>query len=81
MNKRIGRFSLSRLTVECDTETAMAIMARCIVVRCELMYASNSFEYVAMSPEFEEVQQGEMIPAYDVIISDSGKTIEFKRKG
>lgn len=79
MDRRIGRFAMSRQLVERDPETARSIMGRCIVVRCEMMYASKTLEYVALSPEFDEVPQGEITPGYDVIISEGGKRIEFKR--
>lgn len=79
MNKRIGRFVMSIKLVERDQETARAIMGRCVVVRCEMMYANNSLEYMALSPDFDEVQEGEIAPFYEVIISNGGKLIEFKR--
>lgn len=79
MGKRLGRFAMSRQLVERDPETARAIMGRCIVVRCEMMYAHDTLEYVALSPDFDEVQHGEIAPEYDVIISNGGKSIEFKR--
>jgi hypothetical protein len=79
MNKRIGRFAISRQLAERDPETARAVMGRCIVVRCEMMYAHDTLEYMALSPDFDEVPQGQIVPEYDVIISDGGKCIEFKR--
>ena len=79
MNKRIGRFAMSRELVERDPETARAVMGRCIVVRCEMMYHMDALEYVALSPDFDELPQGMIAPEYDVIISDGGKRIEFKR--
>lgn len=48
MGKRLGRFAMSRQLVERDPETARAIMGRCIVVRCEMMYAYDTLEYVAL---------------------------------
>lgn len=79
MDKRIGRFAMSRQIVERDPKTARAIMGRCIVVRCEMMYAHDTLEYVALSPDFDEVPNGVITPEYDVIISEGGKRIEFKR--
>ena len=77
--RRIGRFAMSRMLVERDPETAMSIMGRAIVVRCEMMYERDTLEYVALSPDFDEVLPGGFIPEYSVIISDGGKRIEFKR--
>ena len=79
MDKRIGRFAMSRQLVERDPETARAVMGRCIVVRCEMMYEHDTLEYIAISPDFDEVPYGEIAPEYSVAISDGGKRIEFKR--
>lgn len=79
MSKRIGKFAMSRKLVEHDPGTAQDVMGRCIVVRCEMMYMYDTFEYIAISPDFDEVPHGMIVPEYDVIISDNGKHIEFKR--
>jgi len=79
MDRRIGRFAMSLQLAEQNPETARAVMGRCIVVRCEMMYAHETLEYVALSPYFDEVPQGMIVPEYDVVISDGGRRIEFKR--
>jgi len=79
IDRRIGRFTMSRLLVERDPETARRVMGCCIVVRCEMMYDRDVFEYIALSSDFDECQEGQMMPVYDVIISDDGGCIEFKR--
>ena len=79
MNRRIGRFSMSRQLMERDPEIARSVMGRVIVVRCEMMYHTDTLEYMALSPDFDEVPQNEIAPAYDVIISDGGRLIEFQR--
>lgn len=79
MSRRIGRFVLSRRTVESDQETAMAIMGRCIVVRCEMKYATDNFCYDALSPDFALIAVGTIVPEYTVVISNHGKTITFQR--
>lgn len=76
--RRIGRFALSAELVKRDQETARKIMGRCIVVRCEMMFEHDTLEYVALSPDFKEIEQGMITPVYDVIISNGGETIEFK---
>jgi hypothetical protein len=79
MDKRIGRFALSRQLVERDPETARAVMGRVIVVRCEMMYPTDTLEYMALSPDFDDVPQGMIVPEYEVHISEGGSRIEFKR--
>lgn len=76
---RIGKFVINHQFIISCEETARAIMGRVIVVRCEMMYAYAAFEYMAISPDFDEVPDGTIIPKYDVIISDGGQSIEFKR--
>lgn len=80
MHTRIGRFSICRKLVEYQPNTVRDVMGKCIVVRCELMYERDRFEYTAISPDFDEIKHGDIAPEYDVIISDHGKRIEFKRK-
>lgn len=79
-DNRIGRFSISRQMIERDPATVRAVMGRCIIVRCEMLYAFDHLEYMAISPDFYEVEEGSVIPEYAVLISDMGKRIEFKRK-
>ncbi len=79
MNRRIGRFAMSRQLVERDEEIARAVMGRCVVVRCEMMYMDNTLEYVAISPDFDVVPEGTVVPEYEVRISEGGSRIEFKR--
>ena len=77
--RRIGKFAISIELVERDQETARKIMGRCIVVRCEMMYHTNTLEYLAMSPDFDEIEKGMIAPEYEVHISEGGSRIEFKR--
>lgn len=57
----MGSFSLSRSLIETREEAVRELMRGCIVVRCELNYASDVFEYIAISPDFNEIETG-MIP-------------------
>ncbi len=60
--RRVGRFFIPRDLVMDDEETARAVMGRCVIVRCEMIFARDGFEYTAICPEFDEVQVGEIIP-------------------
>ena len=77
--RRLGRFVLSRILIEDYPETLRTIMGRCIILRCEMLYHMDTFEYVALSPDFDEVEQGVFPPDYEVYISEDGMCIEFKR--
>lgn len=39
-----------------------------VPVRTEYHFASNEFEYVGLSPFFEELNQGDKIPVYELTI-------------
>ena len=75
-NRRIGRFTISSRMIERSPEIVRAAMGRCIIVRCEMLFEFDALEYVAISPDFDEVQQGMISPEYEVII-DNGD-IRFK---
>ena len=77
MKNRVGKFSISNVMLERNFDIARSILSKCVVVRCEMMFANNLLEYVAISPEFDEIEPGETAPEYEVQISDNGKNIRF----
>ena len=78
MNRRLGRFSIAEKMVEDAPHHVKAVMARCIVVRCEMRW-TGTLEYVAISDHFDIVQKGERIPLY-VVTFDAVGGVEFLRK-
>lgn len=64
IHRRVGKFMISRDAVERDPLKVLAIMARCIVVRCEMLYQEQAFEYVAYSWDFMELEEGKQVPEY-----------------
>lgn len=80
ISNRRGRISISgTLLRTAEPEKLMAIMGRMIVVRCEHLWGSDTFEYEAISPDFDEVQEGCMAPQYDVVCY-SGDPFKFTFK-
>jgi len=77
-NGRIGIFRIGRKLIEDNEAIVRAIMSRVIVVRCEHMYALDVFEYMAISNDFDEVPQGEIVPKYQILIGE-GEFISFVR--
>ena len=49
----LGTFSISEVLVEREPEVVMALMGRCVVLRCEFVYHRRAFEYMAYSPDFK----------------------------
>lgn len=68
--RRIGRFTIGRTVIEDTPEVALAVMRKVIVVRAEMMYAADTVEYVALSPDFQVVEGGCSAPEYRVIVTE-----------
>ena len=69
---RMGTFKISMALIEENPKAIMQIMGRVIVVRAECMYI-NIVKYVAISPEFDEIEEGDKVPEYDVIVTAKKK--------
>lgn len=84
--KRIGAFRIGRDLVDEKPEWARAILADMIVVRCELSYASDAFEYFALSNSFDEIEPGLPAPSYECSVKEVWTTgcmriiVEWKRQ-
>lgn len=80
-NKRVGKFYVACPMANESPEMVMAVMARCVIVECQMHYIGNRFEYWAFSPDFDEVAPGEMTPEYSVLIEeiDEQFKVSFKR--
>ncbi len=46
------------------------VMKNCIVVRCEMRYDIDGFDYTAICKDFDEVPPGEMAPYYTPIFHE-----------
>jgi hypothetical protein len=81
ITKRVGKFALSRAFVESNPDVAMTIMGMCIIVRGETIYYSDMIEYVAISPFFELLDPGKLVPEYSVLQKeiDGNVTISFRK--
>lgn len=81
IRRRIGRFYVARPMIEANPQAMMAIMAKCIIVECSCRYRRDEFEYWALSPEFDEIEVGEIEHDYAVTIEevDEKFNVSFKR--
>jgi len=79
-DRRFGKFAISAQLMEADKHTVCMALSGCVVVRCEMIYAYDNFEYTAWRSDFAQVPEGEIIPWYDVLILDYGNKIEFKKR-
>lgn len=87
---RLGQFSIARayiLSPECFG-FIQYLFGQVIVIRAEMMFASDSVQYIGYSPEFDILPDGVEIPIYDLSLeqekTDDDKlaitNIEFKRR-
>jgi hypothetical protein len=66
LNRRLGRFHVSRELLNQQPEKLKPIFANVIVVEAQMRWVSDSVEYLAMSDRFERVPYGQMAPFYDI---------------
>jgi len=66
--ERLGKFRISQRAVLEHKESVAKAMSGMVVVRCESRFDTNSLEYVAWSPNFRKIAEGEMPPVYDLIV-------------
>ncbi len=65
LKPRRGRFSLTREAIwSSDYDLLKVVFGDIIVVRAEFLFAEDKLEYTAMSPKFDEIQEGGQIPEY-----------------
>ena len=67
--RRIGRLRIPRdLYEEINILFKELLMSQILVFRCEMIYLQRVFELEVQCDEFEEIEEGERIPDYEVII-------------
>ena len=73
-NNQLGIFRISYEFVDEQPEFVAEVFAemKAVVVRCELLYDCNEFEYTAISPLFKaKSKDSEPAPIYDLTIEES----------
>lgn len=81
LHNRVGKFSIDVQTVRELPQTVQAIMGDCIIVRCEHLFPSDSFEYIAYSKMFEVVGKGSVINTYSIEIDYDTGDYKFIKEG
>jgi len=79
---RLGQFNIQRSAIIESPELVMAITARMIIYRAEMMFHKDCVEYIAISDLFDEVEQGECPPEYMMVIeiTDEGTYVVSAQK-
>ena len=64
--QNLGIFRLSETLIEEHPELVMRLMGRAIILSAKPALLEREIEYLALSPEFEEVSDDATIPVYGV---------------
>jgi hypothetical protein len=78
--RRLGNFSLEDQSIYEQPQIVMMIMASVIVVRAEHLLLEKCVNYCAMSPQFEELANGEVIPTYEPSYDEDTGEVSWTRK-
>ena len=66
-NRRIGKmFITAPLIDDMNFEEMLKMTNKFVVVRCEYLYHQKIFEYIAICPEFDEIECGNEPPIYSI---------------
>ena len=77
VTKRKGRFKISRGNVESQPEVVRTVMGKCAILHCNIDQRKDCYEYLAVSADFDEVDEGDIVPEYGVVTN--GITVTFRR--
>jgi hypothetical protein len=75
--KHIGRFHLDKYFMEDNHEAVMQLNSRLIIVRAEVLYWNNMVEYVAICPDFDQIEIGEIPKDYEAIFTTNSEGTKF----
>jgi hypothetical protein len=79
LRNRIGKFYISRSLVLDYPELVQKVLSKVVVVRCESVFHSDSFEYIAFSNRFDICEEGYAPPVYIPIMTDNC-FVSFKKE-
>lgn len=79
LQRRIGRFFVDRNLMDHAPELVARILAGKIIVRAQLVWERDAFEYVALAPDFAPAMLGEAPPEYRLMIDPKTQGISFAR--
>lgn len=75
---RIGRFMVSISKVRNDPNMVKSIMAKVIPIRMVYHPSEETFEYMCICDEFDELTEEEIVPIYHTMV-DAADNVSFKR--
>lgn len=78
-DRRVGKFKIDLDVINDAPEVVAQIMGQTIVVRAEVMIAEKVIEYHAICEHFEELDDGSMLPEYDVLYDGETDKITWSK--
>lgn len=79
-NRRIGRFHIGIDIINELQDAVIELMLGLIVLEATTRVYSDSIEYVAISPIFDEVEDCHIVPEYDVVLLPASYQLIFRRR-
>lgn len=70
--KNWGRFSVDFNDVNENADALLSLMGTVIIVRADANLQTDALDYLAISPEFDEVEEGQEVPHYSVELGEDG---------
>ncbi|KKK81949.1 hypothetical protein LCGC14_2808290 [marine sediment metagenome] len=82
LQRRLGKFSMTRDVIIDSPALARKVLQGCIVVRAEHLWDGDIIEYIAIHPRFDPVPEGSIAPTYVISITVPGNILSWtKAKG
>lgn len=83
--RRLGRFIISEAVVEDliargNEARLVKLTSNIFITRSEFKWENRTFHYVGISPDFEEVREGEEIPLYQGTWDDKQQKVIWTRQ-
>lgn len=82
---RVGKFSIPLHEIQRQGLRLLPLFARVVVVDCHYDFAKGTYDYMALSPDFDMVPMGQPSPEYEWIITINSASeitrIEARRMG
>lgn len=75
---RYGKFSIDKKVIDSSDDLVMQIMGMCVILRAEFNYYKKAIDYIALSPHFEPIEMGTLIPEYNIIIHADEDSFDIK---
>lgn len=80
MERRYGRMVIDRHIMEANMDFMKKLMSVIIVLRCEMLYCRDAFEYFFYSDLIPPLSKGQEVPEYTAIY-DNNQGVRFERSG